>query len=427
MLKKKIAVIGLGYVGLPLAMSFAKKNFSVHGFDSDKKKVKELISGYDRTNEAIIYGIKNIKKIKYTSRANDIKQCNVFIIAVPTPVNKKNNPNLKNLLDATNLVAKCIKPRDLIIYESTVFPGTTRDICGRIIEKKSKLKLANSNIFDENSKDNFFYLGYSPERINPGDTKHTLKNVTKLISGSSNLALNEINNLYKKICNKIYICKSIEIAESAKIIENTQRDINIALINELQIVFDNLNLNIYDVLDAAKTKWNFLNFKPGLVGGHCIGVDPYYLTYKSIISGYKPRLILSGRNINENMPKYFFHKINQAIKKKFNKNVNILFLGISFKENCNDIRNSKSLELCNLLKKTHKINIFDPLIRKATLRINYKNTEILEKITKKYEVIIVSVAHSDFKKMGYEKIKSYLVKNGLFFDLKNTFGKSVPI
>lgn len=427
MLKKKIAVIGLGYVGLPLAMSFVKKNFSVHGFDSDKKKVKELISGYDRTNEASIYGIKNIKKIKYTSRANDIKQCNVFIIAVPTPVNKKNNPNLKNLLDATNLVAKCIKPRDLIIYESTVFPGTTRDICGRIIEKKSKLKLANSNIFDENSKDNFFYLGYSPERINPGDTKHTLKNVTKLISGSSNLALKEINNLYKKICNKIYICKSIEIAESAKIIENTQRDINIALINELQIVFDNLNLNIYDVLDAAKTKWNFLNFKPGLVGGHCIGVDPYYLTYKSIISGYKPRLILSGRNINENMPKYFFHKINQAIKKKFNKNVNILFLGISFKENCNDIRNSKSLELCNLLKKTHKINIFDPLIRKATLRINDKNTEILEKITKKYEVIIVSVAHSDFKKMGYKKIKSYLVKNGLFFDLKNTFGKSVPI
>ena len=315
--KKKIAIIGLGYVGLPLAIEFCKKKFDVFGFDIDKKKINELKNGYDRTNEVKKSGLKNLKKIKFATQINKIQDCNVYIVTVPTPINDKKKPDLKNLIDATKLISKCIQAGDIVIYESTVYPGTTRDICGKIIEKQTNLNLYEDDNRQLNLKNKkIFHLGYSPERINPGDNSHNLKNLTKLISSSSVYGLREINFLYKKICDKIYICKSIEIAEAAKIIENTQRDVNIALINELQILFNNLKLNIYDVLSAAKTKWNFLNFEPGLVGGHCIGVDPYYLAYKSISAGYPPKLILSGRNINDKMPNYLGRKITNYIKKK---------------------------------------------------------------------------------------------------------------
>ena len=422
--KKKIAIIGLGYVGLPLAIEFCKKKFDVFGFDIDKKKINELKNGYDRTNEVKKSGLKNLKKIKFATQINKIQDCNVYIVTVPTPINDKKKPDLKNLIDATKLISKCIQAGDIVIYESTVYPGTTRDICGKIIEKQTNLNLYEDDNRQLNLKNKkIFHLGYSPERINPGDNSHNLKNLTKLISSSSVYGLREINFLYKKICDKIYICKSIEIAEAAKIIENTQRDVNIALINELQILFNNLKLNIYDVLSAAKTKWNFLNFEPGLVGGHCIGVDPYYLAYKSISAGYPPKLILSGRNINDKMPNYLGRKITNYIKKKIKKKINILFLGITFKENCNDIRNSKNLILYKHLKKTFKVDIYDPVVDKHTLKSQEKNLKIIGKINKKYDVIILSVKHDEFRKIGYKKINSYLKEDGIFFDLKNMFGK----
>ena len=422
--KKKIAIIGLGYVGLPLAIEFCKKKFDVFGFDIDKKKINELKNGYDRTNEVKKSGLKNLKKIKFATQINKIQDCNVYIVTVPTPINDKKKPDLKNLIDATKLISKCIQAGDIVIYESTVYPGTTRDICGKIIEKQTNLNLYEDDNRQLNLKNKkIFHLGYSPERINPGDNSHNLKNLTKLISSSSVYGLREINFLYKKICDKIYICKSIEIAEAAKIIENTQRDVNIALINELQILFNNLKLNIYDVLSAAKTKWNFLNFEPGLVGGHCIGVDPYYLAYKSISAGYPPKLILSGRNINDKMPNYLGRKITNYIKKKIKKKINILFLGITFKENCNDIRNSKNLILYKHLKKTFKVDIYDPVVDKHTLKSQEKNLNIIGKINKKYDVIILSVKHDEFRKIGYKKINDYLKKDGIFFDLKNMFGK----
>ena len=422
--KKKIAIIGLGYVGLPLAIEFCKKKFDVFGFDIDKKKINELKNGYDRTNEVKKSGLKNLKKIKFATQINKIQDCNVYIVTVPTPINDKKKPDLKNLIDATKLISKCIQAGDIVIYESTVYPGTTRDICGKIIEKQTNLNLYEDDNRQLNLKNKkIFHLGYSPERINPGDNSHNLKNLTKLISSSSVYGLREINFLYKKICDKIYICKSIEIAEAAKIIENTQRDVNIALINELQILFNNLKLNIYDVLSAAKTKWNFLNFEPGLVGGHCIGVDPYYLAYKSISAGYPPKLILSGRNINDKMPNYLGRKITNYIKKKIKKKINILFLGITFKENCNDIRNSKNLILYKHLKKTFKVDIYDPVVDKHTLKSQEKNLNIIGKINKKYDVIILSVKHDEFRKIGYKKINSYLKEDGIFFDLKNMFGK----
>lgn len=424
MYNKKIAIIGLGYVGLPLAISFSKKNFDVFGFDIDEKKILELRNGYDRTNEVKKYGLKYLKKIKFTTKVNDIKKCNVYIITVPTPVDINNKPDLKNLIDATKLISACINSGDIIIYESTVYPGTTRDVCGKIIQNKTKLNIfyeKNNNSISK--KENVFHLGYSPERINPGDNNHNLKNLTKLVSSSSNFALNEIIKIYKKICSRLYVCKSMEIAEAAKIIENTQRDINIALINELQILFNNLNLNVYDILSAAKTKWNFLNFEPGLVGGHCIGVDPYYLAHKSISSGYSPKLILSGRKLNDSMPEYLSKKIKAHIKKSKLKKIKVLLLGITFKENCNDIRNSKNLTLYKNLKETYSIDVFDPVVDKTTLQSQEKNINIIKKINKKYNVIILSVKHDIFKKIGYKKIQKFLKKDGIFFDLKNMFGK----
>ena len=308
----KICIVGLGYVGIPLALSFAKKNFEVCGFDIDQEKISNLKKGIDNTNESKKYGINYLKKIFFTSNHNKLAQFNIYIVTVPTPVDKKNNPDLNFLKKACKIIGKNLKPRDLVIFESTVYPRTTEDICVPILKKYSKLHYWNSDIVLKNK--NYFTCGYSPERINPGVSKYNLKNITKIVSGSNKQTLNRVKKLYSEICDKIFVAKSIQIAESAKIIENTQRDVNIALINEFQKIFNLMGINVYDVLKAAKTKWNFLNFQPGFVGGHCIGVDPYYLAYCSKKIGYNPQLILSGRRLNNRVIKDFYLKIKKNFK-----------------------------------------------------------------------------------------------------------------
>ena len=288
--KKTIGIIGMGYVGLPLAVAFGKKQ-RVIGFDINEKRVNELISGYDNTNEIDKKNLKNLKYVKFSNDISDLKSCNIYIVTVPTPVDKNNNPNLKPLLNATKIISKVLTKDNLVIYESTVFPGATEELCGPILERNSKLKI-NRNL----------YLGYSPERINPGDKKRQLTNIVKIVSGSNNKAQAKVSKLYSSIIKAgIYKAESIKIAEAAKVIENTQRDLNIAFVNELSLIFKKLNLSTEKVLKAAETKWNFISFRPGLVGGHCIGVDPYYLTYKSNKIGYKPQIILRGRNLNDQM------------------------------------------------------------------------------------------------------------------------------
>jgi len=410
--KKIIAIIGLGYVGLPLAIAFGKK-YNVLGYDINEKRIKELKKKKDNNLEISKKEFTKSKFIKFSNSEKDLLRCNTFIITVPTPITKNKKPDLRLLIKATKTVAKNIKKKSIIIYESTVYPGTTEEICLPIIEKISKLKL-NSD----------FILGYSPERINPGDKTHTLEKITKVVSASNTIGINKIKKLYQSIIKpKIYCASSIKVAESAKIIENTQRDINIALMNELYQIFDKLNIKTNEVLKAAKTKWNFLDFSPGLVGGHCIGVDPYYLTFKAKQAGYEPKITLAGRKLNDGMPQYIYEKIHQNIKKqKINiKKTNFLILGITFKENCNDTRNSKSLELCKIIsKKFNHVDIFDPYIKKnftLNTRINF-----LKKIpNKKYNVIILAVKHSFFIKISFERIKRLMKKNCIFFDLKNTF------
>ena len=340
-LKKKniLGIVGLGYVGLPLAFEFSKY-FEVIGFDINKNRVKELRNNFDENNEISNSKLKN-SKVKYSSSPDDLKKCNIFIITVPTPVLKNKKPDLRPLKNSSILVAKYLKKNSIVIYESTVFPGCTEEVCVPLLAKFSELKY---NID--------FFCGYSPERINFGDKKHTLTSIKKITSGSSPQISNIIDKLYARIIKAgTYKAKSIKVAETAKVIENTQRDLNIALVNEFSMIFDRLNIKTTDVLKAALTKWNFLDFKPGLVGGHCIGVDPYYLTFKSKKIGYNPKLILRGRKINDEFPKYIANKIS----KKFKKKSKILFMGASFKNDIPDYRNSKSLSLYKLLNKKQRI------------------------------------------------------------------------
>ncbi len=417
-ISENICIVGLGYVGIPLALSFVKKKFKVSGFDVDKKKIDDLKKGIDSTNEAKKYGIKYLKKIRFTSNPKKIRDSNIYIITVPTPVNKKNDPDLSLLKKACKIVGRNLKTKDMVILESTVYPKTTEDICVPILKKNSKLKYLNSN--KSSGRSDYFICGYSPERINPGDSKHNLTNITKVVSGSNLYAMKKIKKLYSKICNKVYLAKSIEIAESAKIIENTQRDLNIALINEFQRIFNLMGINIYDVLDTAKTKWNFLNFQPGFVGGHCIGVDPYYLAYSSKKFGYDPKLILSGRKLNNDVIKDFSDRIKKILI-KYNKK-KILFIGASFKENCNDIRNSKVIELAEKLNKNFNLDLFDSYVDPEIL-INNTSCKVVTKIeNKKYDAIIIANKHNYVEKMGTKTLKKKLKnKKGLILDLKNTF------
>ena len=406
----KIGIIGLGYVGLPLALSFSKK-YNVNAFDINKEKISELKNGHDRTGEISNKDLLRLKKICFSNDILDLNICNIFIIAVPTPITKKNKPDLNSLKSACRLVSKVIKKKSIVIFESTVYPGVTEDICVPILEKHSKLKF---------NKD--FFCGYSPERINPGDKKNNINNIIKLTSGSTKKTAIIIDKLYKSIIQAgTYMTSSIKIAEAAKSIENAQRDINIAFVNELKVIFDKMNLDTFQILNAAKTKWNFLNFEPGLVGGHCIGVDPYYLSFVSQKYNYNPKVILSGREMND---KFHYHLIDNFIK-KFKKPYNtkkILILGFTFKENCKDHRNTKIYDLYKvLLAKGFMVDIFDPLVDRDEVLQSYK-IKILESLyKKKYDGVFIGVKHDYFKKLGKKKITNLSKKRHTIYDFKNLF------
>ncbi len=403
----KIGIIGLGYVGFPLLINL-KKKFSVFGYDK---------------NEEIINRNSTLKNF-ISNKPDNLITCNVFIITVPTPVNSKKLPDLSLIKNASKLVAKYLKHKDIVIYESTVYPGVTEDIGVPILKKFSGLSY-NSSEYNFN-KNSYFSCGYSPERINVGDPKHNLINTVKVISASNRLALRILKNIYGSIIKAgTFSAKSIKTAELAKVLENTQRDINIALINELSIICDKIGLNTFDVLETAKTKWNFHNYKPGLVGGHCISVDPYYLAYKAKQININPKVILSGRETNDNLHKFIKSRILNLFKKKKIKisNAKILILGASFKENCDDVRNSKIFDLVNLLskKKSMKIDIFDPIANKKEAKILY-NYDVLNKLPKrKYDCVIYSLNHKIFSKIDINKIKLLSKNPSILVDLKNKF------
>jgi len=417
LIKSKIAVIGLGYVGLPLAIEFAKKKIVV-GFDVNLKRVNELKNNFDSSLEISKKKLKNSKNLTFTHILSDIKNCKIFIIAVPTPINLKKKPDLTNLKKSSTSIGKIIKKGDLIIYESTVYPGVTEEFCVPIIEKESGL------IFNKD-----FYCGYSPERINPGDKKHKINNIKKITSGSTPYIARKVDNLYKEIIDAgTFKAPTIKVAEAAKVIENTQRDVNIGLINELSLIFKRLDIDTQAVLEAASTKWNFVKFVPGLVGGHCIGVDPYYLAYKAMQSGYRPKMILAGRKINDDMPRIIKNEVIKIMKRKKIKVLNSksLVMGITFKENCPDIRNSRAINLVYALKKSGiRVDIYDPYIEKNEIKKNF-NLDIVNKPSiRKYDLIILAVAHDVFKKLSIKKIKSFGKVNHVLYDIKYLFDKSL--
>jgi len=411
---KKICIIGLGYVGFPLAIEFSKY-YNTIGFDISDKRISQLKDNLDITEEVDSNTIKN-SKVFLTNDKQDILDSNIYIITVPTPIDATKNPDLSALKSASKLVGSVISEGNLVVYESTVFPGCTREECVPLIEAESGLKLNNN-----------FFCGYSPERINPGDRVNTLKNITKIVSGSNEEALSIVNKIYSTIVSeaKTFPVSSMEIAEAAKVIENTQRDLNIAFVNELSLIFDKLDINTKEVIDAAATKWNFLPFKPGLVGGHCIGVDPYYLTYKADVSGYSPEIILAGRRLNDNMGFYIAEKVIKLMISKtvIVENSNILVLGLTFKENCPDIRNSKVIDVISELKeyKTN-VDIFDPWVEPDIVKKEY-DLDVIRKIpsNKEYDAIVLTVAHNEFLKIDLKGISH---KNTVIFDVKAILPKN---
>ena len=407
-LKNKIAIFGLGYVGLPLAIELGKK-FDTIGYDINSKRIKDLNKGLDSTKEFSKEYIKSSKNLSITSQINKLADRSIFIITVPTPIYKNKKPDFRNLIDATMVIAKIIKKNSIIIYESTVYPGLTEEICIPIIEKKSKL-IANKD----------FFYGYSPERINPGDKKHQLKNIKKIVSGSNSYAEKIIKQLYETIILAgVHVAPSVKIAEAAKVIENIQRDINVAFSNELFKIFEKLNLNTFEILKAANTKWNFLNFQPGLVGGHCIGVDPYYLLHKCNEINLKPNIITAGRKINDEMGIYYSNLINKKIKSQFKKKkIKILILGYTFKENCSDVRNTKVQDIYEyFIKKKHDVHIYDPWIN-----FDLKGVKLIKKLNKNYyDCVIVAVKHDYFIKLGKKRILSYAKNKNIFYDIKKIF------
>ncbi len=406
----KIAIIGQGYVGLPLAVEFGKL-FKVIGYDILETRINELNLKNDSTNEVTEDQFDEAKYLKFSSDPSDLKDVNVYIITVPTPIDAQKKPDLKPIIDASKLVGKNLLKKDIVIYESTVYPGTTEEICVPILQKNSGLK------YNED-----FFVGYSPERINPGDKKHRLTNITKITSGSTPEISYFIDKLYKKIIQAgTHKVDSIRIAEAAKVIENTQRDLNIALINELAVIFDKLNIDTEAVLEASETKWNFLPFKPGLVGGHCIGVDPYYLMHKAESIGYSPKIITSGRYLNDNIQKYLVNKLKKKmIEKKINiKESTVLIMGFSFKENCPDVRNTGAIKLINdLIKNDISYEVYDPVVDKQDALKHYDINVISDPSTNTYDAIIITVAHDEFCKMSIDEIRSFGKQTHVLFDLK---------
>jgi UDP-N-acetyl-D-galactosamine dehydrogenase len=415
--ENKLGVIGLGYVGLPIALELAKK-FSVVGFDISESRVALMKQKIDPSNELDSNAFNNCD-ITFTANIEDLKSVTFFIVAVPTPVDEHRVPDLKPLIGASTTIGKVIKKGDYVVFESTVYPGCTEEDCVPIIEKLSGLKAIED-----------FKIGYSPERINPGDTLHTLTKITKIVSGCDAESLEIIAEVYNTIIEPgVYKASSIKVAEAAKVIENTQRDLNIALMNELSQVFNKMNINTYEVLEAAGTKWNFLKFQPGLVGGHCIGVDPYYLTYKSMELGYEPKIILSGRSINDGMPQYIAKKIvqNWLNKGKNPSNCNVLIMGATFKENVTDIRNSKVFDLYKELKEYNiNIDIIDPHADAEEVAHEYK-VQLNDKPQKKYDAFIVSVAHSEYADLKEDYFINMANEDAIVVDLKNLYKNKINI
>lgn len=412
---KKIAVIGLGYVGLPLAVEFGKI-FSTIGFDINQVRLAELNRGEDSTLEVTSEGLAKAKLLYFSSNLDDIQACDIYIITVPTPINEHNQPDLSPLIGASEMVSKVLSSGNIVIYESTVYPGATEEVCVPVLEKVSKLTMNNG-----------FYVGYSPERINPGDKLHTLTKILKVTSGSNQFAGDIVDLLYSTIIDAgTYKASSIKVAEAAKVIENTQRDVNIGLINELAIIFDKLNIDTEEILLAAGTKWNFLPFRPGLVGGHCIGVDPYYLTHKAQVAGLHPEIILAGRRINDNMAVYVTSKL---IKEMLRKNIRVkesrvLILGFTFKENCPDVRNTKVIDMVKELKEYGiSVDCYDPWVDPVVVANEYSLDPIESPLGKTYDAVVIAVGHDHFKEMGINRIKEFCKSDSVIFDLKYLFSQ----
>ncbi len=408
---EKLAVIGLGYVGLPIALAFAEK-IKVVGFDINQERIELMKKGVDPSKELPSEEFEN-KEILFSADEKDLTDVKCFIVAVPTPVDSHNVPNLKPVLSASKSVGKSLKKGDYVIYESTVYPGCTEEDCVPVLEASSGLTFIRD-----------FKVGFSPERINPGDKEHSLSNITKVVSGCDVESLNIIAQIYELVVKAgIHRASSIKVAEAAKIIENTQRDLNIALMNELSRIFDLLNINTSDVLAAAGTKWNFLPFKPGLVGGHCIGVDPYYLTYKATSLGYNPKVILSGRSINDNMASYVATKTVQHIMKagKNLSNSNILVMGTTFKENVSDIRNSKIADLVNELKNfSVHVDVVDPYASADEVKAVY-GYDLLSEPVGNYDAIVIAVNHNQYLELNEEDLLKWTNKPGILIDVKGIF------
>jgi UDP-N-acetyl-D-glucosamine/UDP-N-acetyl-D-galactosamine dehydrogenase len=410
---ERIGVIGLGYVGLPLAVEFGKI-IEVIGFDINQSRVDDLRKGVDRTLEVDADELKNASRLHFSSDPKDIKSANFFIVTVPTPVDEFRVPDLRPLQSASKTVGSVLKKGDIVIYESTVFPGCTEEVCVPILEKTSSLK------FNED-----FFAGYSPERINPGDRQHRLPNIKKVTSGSTPEIAEKIDRLYKRIIKAgTYRASSLKVAEAAKVIENSQRDLNIAFVNELALIFQRVGIDTHEVLEAASTKWNFLPFKPGLVGGHCIGVDPYYLTYKAESLGYHPEVILSGRRINDNMSIYI---VNDVIKLMAKNKLpihggKVLVLGLTFKENCPDIRNSKVVDLVRELSSFGtSVDIYDPHVDPDEVRLEY-GLETIKTISKKYHAVVLAVGHKEFSTLSWDDLKE---PHAVVYDVKGFLDKSL--
>jgi len=413
MTDKTIAIIGLGYVGLPLAVEFGKK-FETIGFDINLDRIEELKTGYDRTMEVESGHLKSASKLNYTADIADLKKANVFIVTVPTPIDKNNRPNLTPLIKASETVGKVLKKGDIVVYESTVYPGCTEDDCVPVLEKISGLQFNTD-----------FYCGYSPERINPGDKVHTVTKIKKITAGSTPEIANIVNAIYASIITAgTYQAPSIKVAEAAKVIENCQRDINIAFVNELALIFDKMNIDTLEVLEAAGTKWNFLPFRPGLVGGHCIGVDPYYLTHKAEEIGYHSQVILAGRKINDNMGAFVANKVVKLmIKKGIQVNsAKALVMGITFKENCPDIRNSKVIDIITELNDFGiQVDVFDPMADAHEVKEEYGISLIGSLPNSTYDTIIMAVNHVQFADLNITSIGK---PNMVVYDVKSTLPKT---
>lgn len=411
----RIAIIGLGYVGLPLAVEFGKKSRTV-GFDINHLRVNQLQKGHDSTLECSDQELTEAKFLSYTSSLEDLRECNVYIVTVPTPIDEHKQPDLTPLIKASEALGSIVSKGDIIIYESTVYPGATEEECIPVVEQVSGLK------FNQD-----FFAGYSPERINPGDKEHRVTNILKVTSGSNEDIAEFVDQLYKTIITAgTHKASSIKVAEAAKVIENTQRDVNIALINELSIIFNKLNIDTLEVLEAAGTKWNFLPFRPGLVGGHCIGVDPYYLTHKAQTVGYHPEMILAGRRLNDGMGKYV---VSELVKKMLKQRIhvegaNVLVMGLTFKENCPDLRNTKVVDIVTELQEYNiNVDVVDPWCSNEEALREY-GLPLTQPKSNHYDAIIMAVGHNEFKVMGVSEIRALGKESHVLYDLKYVLDKS---